>query len=82
MNAATKTRCLADSGWFPWVPPDAPNGDGFNVEWIAGYQRMLNDANISEVFPPDCVAQYAANSSFTWICVMAEVCASVRRAER
>ena len=73
VNAATKTRCLADSGWFPWAPPDAPNGDGFNEAWIGGYQRMVNDANASEVLPPACVAQYAANSSFTWVCMMAEV---------
>jgi hypothetical protein len=82
VNAATKTRCLADSGWFPWAPPDAPNGDGFNEAWIGGYQRMVNDANASEVLPPDCVAQYAANSSFTWACMMAEVRARARACTR
>ena len=72
-NAATKTRCLADSGWFPWAPPETPNGDGFNEAWIGGYERMMNDANITEILSPDCVAKYANNGSFTWTCVMAEV---------
>ena len=73
VNPATKTRCLADSGWFPWAPPETPNGDGFNEAWIGGYERMLNDANISEVYPPDCVARFTQNESFVWSCGMAEV---------
>jgi len=71
-NPATKTRCLADSGWFPWVPPDAPNsGDGFNEAWIGGFQRMLNTANITEVLSPECIA--SQNASYQWLCTVATV---------
>jgi hypothetical protein len=69
LNPATKTRCLMDAGWFPWAPPETPNGDGFNDAWLSGYDRMVNHDN--SALHPDCVA--AQNSTSTWLCLMAEV---------
>jgi hypothetical protein len=69
-NAATRTVCLADSGWFPIVPAAGFPSTWFNGVWLQGFINL----NISRALSADCLVAHAVTND-QWKCGMAEVAA-------
>jgi len=69
VNPATKVRCLADSGWFPLVPPAGFPSTWFNGVWEGGFATM----NATAALSPACLAEHAGGNE--WLCNMPEVAA-------
>ena len=70
-NLATRTVCLADSGWFPLVPDTG----FFPSTWFNGvWQGAFDWHNASAAVSAECLAQHAAAGD-GWKCAMAQFAA-------